>query len=391
MYALEDVLIKEFIEKNEITIQSMKEDIRKRDLCFVLGAGVSQSVGFPNWQTLLAEMIGRLLYVYNGKWDRWGGVSYPSLEKLYQSALKCEEEHFVNGCKGEYVKCLNGINLLELAEYLLNRHIDSLPHNNNEVKRGLAEKQIASLVHACLYKDEEELGKILQEKRQKGKLLTLDAITHVIAEKFSEEKKRQDILTYNYDNLLEYNLASNANPDRKCPIIESGNIKSISYADDDKRLEENKINICHIHGKVNVTDFDKNSERLILSESSYHEIEDVAYKWIHTVQANAMFNSTCLFVGFSAEDYNFRRIIRKAEKTDQNYIFFAIDDFVKAVYGDVIQSQNMSNIDVFKNKYRYEKLMLNFLVDSRTRYWEKQNIKPIWTTLAELPDRIMKL
>lgn len=33
----------------------------------------------------------------------------------------------------------------------------------------------------------------------------------------------------------------------------------------------------------------------------------------------------------------------------------------------------------------YERLMLNFIIYSQTIYWEKHGIKPIWTTIDEMP------
>lgn len=48
MYKLEDVLLKDFFEENDKRIKQMEENIRSGNLCFVLGAGVSQSKGFPN-------------------------------------------------------------------------------------------------------------------------------------------------------------------------------------------------------------------------------------------------------------------------------------------------------------------------------------------------------
>lgn len=383
MYKLRDVLLKDFYEENNKRIEQMKKIIENGNLCFVLGAGVSQSKGFPNWQTLLAKMIGRLLYLYTGK-----GIENESLsvQQLYQSAIKEEEMKFIDGCNGKYVENLNGINLLETAEYLLNYHMDSLSHNNEMIKRGVAEKQMASLVRTCLYDN---------QPQNNDKLTTLDAVAHVIANRYNEHESRQDVITYNYDDLLENSL--------RLQLASENNdfIKSITYMDSDKKLEEGKINICHIHGKVSRTNNDHDSEQLILSESSYHDIESTVYKWIHTVQANAMINSTCLFIGFSAEDYNFRRIIRKNEKTDQNYIFFAIDNFVNAIFRNIIQETQASSRntkeDIYKDifsspdKFRYEKLMLTFLVESKMKYWEKQNIQPIWTTLEELPGIIMGL
>lgn len=384
MYTLKDVLLDDFLRQNNKRIGQMKESIQNEQLCFILGAGVSQSKGFPNWQTLLSKMIGKLLYLYNGNEN-----AYPSVRKLYEAAISEEEEKFMDGCAGKHTEKLDKINLLELAEYLLNYHTDSLTHHNGQIRRGIAEKQMASLVRACLYDNPDACA---------DKLTTLDAITRVIISRYKQNESRQDVITYNYDDLLEKSLQSQP----ECKDWEDHDfIKSIAYTDPDKKLEDKKINICHIHGKVSRTDNDQDSEQLILSESSYHDIETADYKWIHTVQANAMINSTCIFVGFSAEDYNFRRIVRKNEKTEQNFIFFAINDFVNAVFGKIVQethtSSGKSKGDIYKeifscpDKYKYEKLMLAFLVESKMKYWEKQNIQPIWTTLDELPGIILGL
>lgn len=328
--------------------------------------------------------------MYNGKGN---STENPSVHELYQKAVAEEENKFIDGCTGKYAEKLNGVNLLEMAEYLLNYHLDSLTHSNETIRRGIAEKQMASLVRACLYDNDDP-----KEDPKKSKLTTLDAVAQVIAGKYMEQNTRQDVITYNYDDLLENSLYSRLEGEKtKSREI----IKSISYTDTDKRLEERKINICHIHGKVSRVSDDHDSEQLVLSESSYHDIEAADYKWIHTVQADAMINSTCLFVGFSAEDYNFRRIVRKNEKTEQNYIFFAINDFVNAVFGKIVEeNQDLSPEtkdeiykDIFNstNNYRYEKLMLAFLVESKMKYWEKQNIQPIWTTLDELPNILLEL
>ncbi len=409
MYKLEDIMVRESFEKNKEMIRQMEEKIKNGNVSFVLGAGVSISAGFPNWQGLLAEMIGRLLYTYN-KSDINDIVSNVpekgSVSKLYKLAREQDGNKFAEGADGKYSKYLNGINLLEIAEYLLNYHLGTLPHDNDTVKSEIAERQVASLVHACLYKDENELRAKLKEGKGKS---TLDAIAHVIASKFGKGKNRQDIITYNYDNLLEYSLLDREisleeDPSRDSSgkiYVKEEDMKSISYTDADKQLEENKINICHIHGKINVTGFDQPAERLILSESSYHDIEAVDYKWIHMVQANAMLNSTCLFAGFSAEDYNFRRIIRKSEKTEHCYILFAVNDFVQSIFGEIVEEESKKTGQekrvIYKRifgsdqEYQYEKLMLAFLIDSKTTYWERQNIKPIWTTWKEMPALIEEL
>lgn len=387
MYKLEDVFLREFYDENNKRMEELKQSIKDESLCFILGAGVSQSKGLPNWQKLLSKMIGRVLYSYDGI---KGEKEIPSVQDLSRSAKASEKEKFSRGCEGEYVDCLNGINLLEVAEYLLNYFEDTLKAGDKKIRCGIAEKQMMSLLHYALYSGMD--GKLTD--LDTDKTTTLGAVAKVITSRFGEKQERQDVITYNYDDLLEKYIQLSA--------VNEDIIKSITYTDKDKKLEENKVNICHIHGKVSLEEEDGDSKHIILSESSYHDIEDVEYKWVHTVQVNAMLNNTCLFVGFSADDYNFRRIVRKSEKTGNSYILFAVDDFVKAVFGKIVQDERKtfpgkSEEEIYKDifgshdKYRYEKLMFTFMVHSKTLYWEKQKIKPIWTTLGELPAIIEQL
>jgi len=104
-----------------------------------------------------------------------------------------------------------------------------------------------------------------------------------------------------------------------------------------------------------------------------------------------MQTNTCVLVGFSGEDANFRRIIRKNSE-GESYIFFTVDDIVRKVFSNIATKINPVDIALEKkDNYPYEMLLLLFMIQAKTKYWENLGIHPIWTTLKELPQKIKGL
>lgn len=396
MYDLNDVLTKDFSEKNRESFEELKKRVKTQGLCFILGAGVGQSVGLPNWNELLSKAIGRLLYTFDRDND---------ILSMRECAQEFEKGKFDDGVSGKYQSVWDVSNPLEIAEYLLNYHQELLTvHSNLEVKQGIAEKQLLALIRSCLHHSKAEM-KTLEKKyckkvRNGERISTLKSIAETIKSHFDKEGT-QTVITYNYDNLLEYSLVNKCN-------ISSDTIKVISYkgtrdindGKNDRQIEQGKINICHIHGYIDITENKNECDGLILSERSYRDVEQSEYNWINTCQAVAMQDHTCVLVGFSGEDYNFRRIVRKSND-GESYIFFSVNDIVKSIFSEEASKLAKAKgiklekaIDkILKDKKRccYEKLMMAFWIYSKTMYWEKFNVHPIWTTLEDLPKRILEL
>lgn len=389
MYKIDNIFTEVMQSKNNDNYEKLKTDIKKDDLCFILGAGVSQSMGLPNWQKLLSEGIGGLLYNFDGKAE---SNKDDELTKIFENALKKAYSKFKEGMNGKNDFILNGSNLLEIAEYILNYCNAFSTSNNPKFRYGIAEKQLVSLINECLYCNTKKLERKFSNQ-YKGS--TLEAVTNIIAKDFQKKGGKQvTVITYNYDNLLELSLKKEKN-------ISEDKIKTISYnpyrrlkEEDLKsimKIEENKINICHIHGYIDISNYESACSGLVLSESSYHDLEDHQYDWINTYQANAMQNHICLLVGFSGEDTNFRRIVRKNSE-GESYIFFTVDDIVKKVFSNIATKINPVDIVLEKrDNYPYEMLLLLFMIQAKTKYWENLGIHPIWTTLEELPQKIKGL
>lgn len=397
MYSLEDALTKDFYEKNEERFENLKAGAKKQGVCFILGAGVGQSVGLPQWNKLISKAIGVLLY-------NWGIGKNDDILSIYQYARDHEDKKFRDGVAGNYESVWNISNTLEMAEYILNYHQNHLKaYDNTDIKKGIAEKQLLALIRCCIHCNKDEIEEIYKNKYEKDgdekKPSTLKSITDTIKSHF-DSKGTQTVITYNYDNLLEYSLMNKHG-------ISSDQLKVIAYKgrtihnpQNDKQIEEGKINICHIHGYIDITENKDECDGLILSESSYRDIEQSEYNWINTCQATAMQDNTCVLIGFSGEDYNFRRIVRK-NHDGESYIFFAIDDIVNNIFSEeankLVEEKGMTwecaieYILKEKTVCCYEKFMMEFWIFSKTKYWESFNVYPIWTTLEELPRRILEL
>lgn len=316
--------------------------------------------------------------------------------------------------------------MLEIAEYVLNSFKENVQSDRKEMIDKIANYKVTELVYDCLHMSEEDFKKRLDEKY---KTSTIRAIVNVIKNSY-EIFGYQEVLTYNYDNCIELCLNMRAKIPKK-------KINTISYNDKEIVFKPHMINVAHVHGKVNILDRADNSDGIILAESSYRDMEKTEYLWQNTVQAHAMLNNPCLFVGFSAQDYNFRRIIKNCENIKNTYIIFTIDDIIRNVCKnnfkkfareEMVENANKAinegtreltadqfdvddfiknhedeflkrifkpKIGRFKNpdydKYAYERLYITYIVKSQTDYWEKNNIIPIWTTIDEIPGLIRKI
>lgn len=422
MLKLDEIILGSLFEYNQKLFDKLKNTINDKNFNFILGAGVSMSLGYPGWGNVISQTIGNLLPQFLGSRNGDEQISI-ELEELigkvlkYDSRLFGENKKIVKGANGGYSHIINGTDLLEAAEYIYNYIYEFVESGSRDIKHGISERKLLTLIRRAMFTPETKLNKTLDEKYEKS---TIRAVAQTVKGLYGSSKIQQDVITYNYDNLLEYCLINREG-------LDAGDINSISHTDKDKIPKDNKINIFHVHGKFNVHNLEDASENIILSESSYHSIEKQDYLWSHTVQANAMLNKTCLFVGFSAQDYNFRRIARNMDSVENIYILFTVDELVKTVFGDIIKKKynedcirkialgrylgttkmNIAKLcphdvpekefnrllkDILnKEEYSYEKLLLTFLIYSHTKYWQNMNINPIWTTINELPGIINKL
>lgn len=78
----------------------------------------------------------------------------------------------------------------------------------------------------------------------------------------------------------------------------------------------NQIPIYHVHGMIS-RDNTKPSNS-VLSEKDYHALYSNPHNWANVVQLNALYTSTCFFIGFSMTDPNQRRLLELAREKDKD-------------------------------------------------------------------------
>lgn len=427
---IEDILFEPIYEKNNEILGDLRENVNKKEsheewvLC--LGAGVSISAGLPDWYGLLAEITAQILPTENSyalrdkSRDDWGveekdnknntvsvekaqsretqsfkrgvGSFFECLGKLSNDAEYLEK--MANAQKGQYKYIFGNINVLESAEYIRNyieqelQPDETLGENKEDIEKNINWhinyfiQQICS--NSLKYPmDSEEITKT-----------TLGAVARLL--KSDRDSIIHDVITYNYDNLLEEYLRKRCKCDPKA-------IHSVIKRDPLPRFGDQKSwNIYHVHGRIPVFEHkgESMSEQVILTESDYYKEERINYSWTNTIQSYVFGRANMIFIGFSGTDYNFRRLLKYINQDSTNlherYIFFSVDDVVNAVFSDETRKGKCiaDCIDEMKcndDRYAYEKLLINYLIHAQAMYWLKYGIKVIWTSHEELPGMLDKL
>ncbi len=429
MLELKKLLTTDLLEENNKNIQGLTNKLNEGNpLEFIIGAGVTVSIGFPTWVELLSRAIGREILFLNDTDDFLMDEDEKRTKTISGiiSESSTAKEKWEKGLDKGYSDVFFGRDMLEIAEYVLNTIRDRTGGTDEAINNKLAKYRVTELVADCLRMSEAAFDRRLIKKYDGS---TIEAIVDIIKRMYDTEKT-YEVLTYNYDNCIELCLEKKAN-------VPAENIVSISYTDKDIRPKDGKINVAHVHGKINVINRDDISDEIILTESSYRNMEKTEYMWQNTVQAKAMLEKPCLFVGFSALDYNFRRIMKNSKNVKNTYIIFTIDEIIRNVCNEALKMFAIKDIKkkinkkIKKNEYivddkeldaeqvakkyedkylknifeeqikdkkneeykhfGYERLFIEYLVASQTNYWEKHGIKPIWTTIDEIPGLIREI
>lgn len=375
---LNGILEKQILKLNEENYSSLKKKVESGEVTWVLGAGISVPAGLPQWDELLAKMWARLTEIESemaedevyaifeiARNDKLSGITdYSSFRKKVDDAYK-----------GEYKHIFSGINVLESAEYLWN-YIDSLVPN--EV--AMQERILKALIRGAL-----SIG--MNEVKLRENLV--NQAVGILA-KLLAKCQNGNVITYNYDNILEFCL-------QEIGGVTDKDVKVVCDCDQDKSEQAGKINIHHPHGALRIVDgnFGKESKRIILTESSYYDMERKAYNWENSVQAKALMETSCIFMGFSGEDYNFRRIIKNIdfhfrEETPKHYMFFCIDNLVENIFGKGLDEDERKAL-VRSEGFIYENIQMINRLYAQYHYWEKHGILPVWSTFEELPKMIQHL
>lgn len=402
---IEQLLLDDVLEWNQTNIKKLKDSLKHNQYTFCLGAGVSISAGLPDWYTLISKIIGRLLYLNNNvKLDEDTGTkSYAAYKSAKHKVFKkyAGDSDFKNCLKeayeGKYKYMVQGEDTLELAEAIYEFILESITVDGIDVEENSDSKwkkqdkgELADYYIKQLVKEICKPTKDIKDLENEA----IGSIVKILVEINPAAEK--EIITYNYDNLLEEGL-------RKIKGVPDDQIYSYGGSKEFELKKDGvKYHIYHVHGFLPViyNENDHESEKIVLTENSYVDIEKMGYDWVNVIQSYKYHTSNLIFIGFSGQDYNFRRILRSLSvgQNHHHYIFICIDDIVKKVFKS--ETDRLTDFEFDKlicdktklqSEHAFELIMLNQVLSAKSIYWEKHGLIPIWTTIRELPDVLHQL
>ena len=397
----EKILFPQVADENQKNWAELKAKLGEKEKSWMmcLGAGVSISAGLPNWYKLLAQISARILPpAMQSKMSdtQKSSAYYVGVEKFYEK-LSYDDvfwDKLANAFDGAYEHTFSSINVLEAAEYVRNSLYRALGYSGSDEKmNGNSRKQVDSQMNfliqqACSIDVDVSLANHDLQKK------TLAAVANLM--KSDKDQLIHNVITYNYDNLLETYLRniSGCAPEKVHSIVKKDQLKDFG--------DNTEWNIYHVHGRIPVVPYpgEEMSESVILTESDYYQEEQINYSWTNILQSYAMLRSNLIFIGFSGTDYNFRRIVKYVNQensiSQDRYIFFSVDDIVKAVFTREKKTEEELKVCIQKmseddSEYAFEKFFINYLIYAQTVYWEQHGLKVIWSSHDEIFDDLQRL
>lgn len=355
----------------------LKSDPEKMTL--VTGAGISIPAGLPNWYKLVSQMLGSALYT--------GACS--SDKPLDENQLT-----LYHALMSGKLSILNGTNTLESAEYIakvLQRERDI--HESKPLETRMLQSLIAPMIRAG-----KGAAKFLAEHPDKAsdpvKMATeTNSSLAATAYLMRHPEGFRRAMTYNYDTLLQQYLAG---------VFGLPEAELVTHVEQLTEKPGATREVFHLHGCIPSEGCDQAtygtlSRDLILSEDSYYEVEKQgSYNWFNTIQSYYLNNTSCVFVGFSGEDYNFRRILRQLghQLQGKHYIVVTIGDLYKDLYKSICQFHHDKTGALKKTPAEIAeqaKLLLNDILQTKESYWGSYGFTPIWVTVDDIPTVLVSM
>ena len=318
-------------EKRKDIIKNAQDAIGQGNNVLFLGAGVSISANMPSWKELLRGLMGEVRQLNESTLD----------------AFKELSSHVLDEC---------GNSSPIMARYL-----------QTAVKLHDDKVVFSELIQKYLYND-------------KNTSELLDSLAHII-----QQKKVNEVITYNFDDVLEQNLA-------KLNLKDSIDYTSISK--DAEIKGHNTLPIYHVHGIIPKTG---PVDTVVFSEEEYHNRYSNAFHWSNIEQLHALSRMHCFFIGLSMTDPNLRRLLDVAYNMnrtngDNHYAFLRRTQMDKYCVSDIDRSCKYVHvseclIDKKKQKEIYD---LNYMVIEQI--YLELGVRVIWyEDFNELPKLVAEV
>ncbi|NPE30340.1 hypothetical protein HNV12_20770 [Methanococcoides sp. SA1] len=292
--------IAQSLEKKTVSrkthIKHLNEAYFDEELVLVLGAGVSQYYGLPDWNTLL--------------------------QKLLINLLKSEQNENSKNSASLLTSIFSPSPLI-LARNIQQRYKDKTDDL-------YFENQVRDLIYEKM--DDSDISKLFKEIRHfcvaPGKSPNLDSV-----------------ITFNYDDILENYLSNMEIKIPYKPIFSDG-----------MQAKAGEIPIYHVHGFLPRDDKLTSKNKITISEDFYHMLYTDIYCWSNVVQIDKFTNNKCLFIGISFTDPNLRRLLDiakrlRGEKQKPHYLLKIKHNVeeIKETLLNKSSNENHQNITILKD------------------------------------------
>lgn len=387
-------------ESQEQNLNDVRKKIRDQEVVLALGAGISVSMGMPTWKGLISKLTGYAFqyrdWANPGSWD---DASDCESARQKRARILMLEKELIEG----NLYLLNDINTLEAAQYVKG----TLEGSWEEQATVLIKSIISAIIEKSTRPEDyfRERGIACTDvsedtKKEMAATNSLCAVAYMLQAKGGFRK----VITYNYDTLLQEFLLS--------PVFGVTKDHIVTHSEKWTSQGENEdiIEIFHVHGCIprkenqgKLPSFPPESQQIILSEDSYYETEQrEAYNWLNSIQSYFLNKNTCIFVGFSADDYNFRRILRQQgfkqdsisnSHSPSHYLILTVDDLVKNTWESVCQyHMSAKGAQTTTADLQMEAIALVAReMEMKEQYWSRYNFHPIWTTKRDVPSVLLSL
>jgi hypothetical protein len=317
--------LKSTISKKQ-AVNNLTNAFKDEKLVLVLGAGISLEFGIPSWDSLLQKLMVHTI----------------------------EKDNEVSNLLSNLFNKIFTPNPLIAGRYLQ----DYFEKNNSSF-----ENMVRDVIYKKVDKDTKSnlLEEIVRLCVAPGKSPNLDSI-----------------ITYNFDDILEYKLEKT---EMDIPY------KSIYGIGMDVRNGE--LPIYHVHGFLPQNKKLNKLNAITFGESNYHQQYSDIYSWNNIVQINKFRENTCVFIGSSLTDPNIRRLLdialkQKGNNRKHHYIFKK-------------RINKSSLIDEIEHKdYSEKEETLNLLLKIHERFEENDSssfgVKTIWVDeWDEIPETLKSI
>ena len=401
-------------DDREALLDEIRDTVHYGSAALVFGAGVSKPACMPMWQGMISRMLGYAIqYDQKRKHPNDPGVPNENLLRLSASLITGSLE------------LLGDVNPLESAEYVAQffaadqKKGDPLAEEIRQLAiREMVEKLLTDslapveLLEKTVRDADDELKKLQPAlisvkagrapdsaaQKQIACCNTLFAAAWLMAVEHGIPKA----MSYNYDPLIQEQLTEIFGLDSKSLVTHPGRWNQGGLTPRPETRE-----LYHVHGFIpggrhpdgaSEQIYPSHSGPIILSEDSYYRMErEEAYNWSASVQSSFLNRYNCVFVGFSAEDFNFRRILRqigsKKEDDKVHYLFLTVNDLAKSVRKSVERAlpSGLSEREQISRLDADTELLLEQVLKSRERYWGRFGVKPLFVTIEEIPELLVGL